>query len=149
MAYVPSNKPILSLIKTYIPSWLPQTQTRNPLRLSSPTPTWQLCSLSGISQVWHLLPFPNMVVIPSCSFLNLLPRHPNVLPLFLCPAIGCQPLYLPIKINWGQGPSASYMRSCRFLYNFGEQINIIQTTLDKIHNTPSCSWWDINGPDPV
>jgi hypothetical protein len=33
----------------------------------------------------------------------------KVLPLSLCPAIGHWQLYLPIKTNWGQGPSVSYV----------------------------------------
>jgi len=52
---LPSDIPELLLTKTYIPSWLPCTHTCSPLGLSSPAPTWWLCSMSSTPQAWLLL----------------------------------------------------------------------------------------------
>jgi hypothetical protein len=58
--------------------------------------------LSSTSQAWSLL------LSWHRGSISLL-LNPKVLPLSPCPAIGHWQLYLPIKTNWGQGPSMSYM----------------------------------------
>lgn len=76
----------------------------------------------------------------SVSYLGIL----KVLLLSPCQAIGCQQLYSPIKVNWGQGPSVSYMQTCKFPCNFGNPTDIIQA-ISQIHNTivSKLLWIDI------
>jgi hypothetical protein len=53
--------------------------------------------------------FPDMVILTPSS-LGTLTTNPKVPLLCPCLAIGHEQLYLPIRTNSGQGPSASYLR---------------------------------------
>ena len=80
-----------------------------------------LWSMYDVSQTWSLL-LSQHGGSPSCSFLSPLPRNPKILSLSPCPVNGHRQLYLPIKTNWGQGPSVSYMQTWGFLCNLGDQL---------------------------
>lgn len=73
------------------------------------------CALFSAAQSLGLIPFLAWCL----SLLPLTPLSPNpkVPPLSHCPAIGLQQLYLPVRTNWGRGPSASYKW---ILVRFGE-----------------------------
>lgn len=84
-------------------------------------------SVLHFSGLLFLLPqHGSSAFLPLC----LLPGNPKMSP---CPVIGCQELYLPIKVNWEQDPSVSYMKTCGFPCNFRNPINIIQA-INQIYN---------------
>ena len=69
----------------------------------------------------------------SFSLICLLPRKSKVPPLSPCPAIGHWHLYLPTRAYWGQGPSASYRQTCKFLCDFRSWINKNSTRTNPQH----------------
>ena len=130
----PSDIPDLEFTKFYILSLLPWTQLGSLLGVSIPRLLhcgW-LCPFSGTASP-HI---PRHAGSPSSSLLpQFLARESSKSRLCLpCPAIGCQQLYLPIKTNWGQGPSEFYMHTEDSCAIGGGGINIIKVALDQIYN---------------
>jgi hypothetical protein len=114
---LPDNNPELLLTKLYILFWLLWTQRAAQLGCAlgctppSPSHGGQdslFCTLlrHGISPLIYTLPSWQIPV----SFLHILLLIPNigVLSSWLslhCSTIICKHLYLPVRTNWGQGPS--------------------------------------------
>lgn len=110
-------------------------------------PSWAKIPNSYMLAAFSLLHLSNLVftifqawwLSPSSS-LHPLPENPKTPNSVSLPNLG--QLYLPIKMNWGQGPSASYVKMNRFPCNLGGgQINLIQT-LDQIYNKKDRVGWD-------
>ena len=97
---LPSDIPELLLTKTYIPSWLPQTQTCSLLRL---------CSLSGMlqPQTWWLL-------FLSWHGSSLLPAPPSVSCLGILKSCLCLPAQLATG-NFIYQSKPTWGRLCRHL----------------------------------
>lgn len=126
-----------SLRPVALSGWVPQHLHDNSVLcqaslrcdISSPSPTWWLFLHAPSS-----IPCPGILMSCLCFL-----AQPLVARNFVYQLKSTRDR-VPQHLTWG------HVDSCTIL---GEQINIIQTTLDKIQNTPSCSWWDINGPDPL
>ena len=75
--------------------------------------------------------FPCTIFFSHRSSSNPNPMKPKPPLCLLCSVIGCWHLYLPIRTNWGQGPSVSYMQTLAVL---GTRFNIItQAALGQTH----------------
>ena len=106
----PVDKPESLLTRFYILPWLPWSQRA---ALSQPLhgcPCLPVPHSSGMASFltfsWH------GGSLPSSSLSMPSPGNSHILPLS-CGGIGCRHLYLPIKTNWGQGPSVFSVRhSC-------------------------------------